>query len=171
MTWDLGGGSREYQVLFTSSHLLHRSPDCGNRGTKAFPQSLYSSHHPICLILSKQHFSHSWYLGCLPWSVHLGKAPTHKAQEWSETMCAALTVTLSSTVHSWGTSSTPRPLGQGKNLDRGRYWTCNVGKFKCCSFKFCVKEQFSSPSHVIPDHPSPKGNAVNKEDAENGLCH
>lgn len=75
------GGSREYQVLFASSHSLHGSPDCGNRGTKAFPQPLYSCQPLIRSILSKQHLSHSLYSGCLSWSVHLGKAPAHKAPE------------------------------------------------------------------------------------------
>lgn len=40
---------------------------------------------PVCSILSKQHLSHSLYLGHLSRSVHLGKALVHKAQERSET--------------------------------------------------------------------------------------
>lgn len=43
VTWDLGGTPRDNQAPFTSLHLLYRSPDSENRGTRAFLQSLYSS--------------------------------------------------------------------------------------------------------------------------------
>lgn len=99
--------------IYRHCSLLHISLDNGNRGTKAFPQSLYSCQPPICLTLSKQHLSHSLCLGFLSHSVHLGKAPAHKAHR--DKAC-------SSHSHSWLHGALLRhlmnsPFSWGKELN------------------------------------------------------
>lgn len=130
VTWGLAWTPRDYQAPFTSLHLLNRTPDSGNRGARAFLQSLYSL----------QCWSAQFFLGstsaifigdvCLGACTRKGTCPKSTGTNKDEVCCAAPTVTVGSTVHSWGTPLTSRPTGQGKNPGGGRSWICSVGKFK-----------------------------------------